>query len=231
MSAPNHQVVLDNVTKSYPDLVRSGAAPVLRNLSLTIPAGASIALIGPSGSGKSTLLNLMGALDIPDEGDVILDGRPLRQTTESERARIRNTEIGFVFQLHHLLPHLTVLENILLPCLAHASTADAETTARANDLLQEMGLTDRARHRPGQLSGGERQRVAVARALIRQPRLLLADEPTGSLDHGTASALVDLLCRLHRERGLTLVLATHDTTLAARMQTCHTLRDGGLADA
>lgn len=235
LSATNKEtpplLVLDGVTKTYPDLARAGAPPVLQALSMTLHAGTTIALTGPSGSGKSTLLNLMGTLDTPDAGEIRLRGHSLRHATDTERARIRNADIGFVFQLHHLLPHLTVMENILLPCLAHASSADAPTTHRARDLLAEMGLADRVHHRPGQLSGGERQRVAVARALIREPMLLLADEPTGSLDHANAVTLVDLLCRLHRTRGVTVVLATHDPALAARMQTRYRLRDGGLAEA
>jgi len=224
----SHLLELRNVCKSYP--ADGGVAiNVLSNINLTLSKGESLAILGPSGCGKSTLLNLIGTLDRPTSGEVLLDGTNLQTLDESELARVRSRRIGFVFQLHHLLPQCTVLENVLLPTLADPKQRlDGETTQRAERLLKRVGLADRRNHRPGQLSGGERQRTAVVRALINQPSLLLADEPTGSLDRAAAESLGDLLVELNSEEGLTLVVVTHSPELAGRMGRVCQIRDGQL---
>jgi ABC-type lipoprotein export system ATPase subunit len=220
---------LSNVSKRYesPD----GAAPVevLRSVTLEIQRGESVAIVGPSGSGKSTLLNIIGTLDRASGGEVFLDGRDLSRLNEVELAAVRNREIGFVFQSHHLLPQCTVLENVLVPTLATNDPAVRTGAAeRAGKLLQRVGLGDRTSHRPGQLSGGERQRVAVVRSLINQPKLLLADEPTGALDRATAQNLAQLLVDLNRDLQVTLIVVTHAPDLAGKMQRLLELRDGRL---
>jgi ABC-type lipoprotein export system ATPase subunit len=212
-------LTLSNVSKKYGDL------QVLYGVNLSLQQGEAVAIVGPSGCGKSTLLNLIGTLDTPDGGTVTLNGRDVTQLTEEERAKVRNTEIGFVFQMHHLLPQCTVLENVLVPTLL---TRPAGAEARARQLLERVGLSERLAHFPGQLSGGERQRVAVVRALIHAPKLLLADEPTGALDQRSAENLADLLIQLNREEGVALVVITHSPTLAARMGTTYTLKEGAL---
>ncbi len=205
-----------------------GAAPVevLRGVELEVAAGESVAIVGPSGSGKTTLLQLLGALDLPDAGTVSIDGQDLAGLDEKARNRLRNHRFGFVFQLHHLLPQLTVLENVLVPAWA-AGEAVARTD-RARDLLDRVGLKARMGHRPGQLSGGERQRVALVRALVLEPALLLADEPTGSLDHAGAEALGDLLLGLNRDEQVTLITVTHSRELAGRHARSLLLQDGVL---
>ena len=210
---------LSHIAKSY------GTVEVLKEVNLQLAAGEPIAIIGPSGSGKSTLLNIMGALDVPTRGTMSLDGRDLSHLTENELAGIRNRQIGFIFQLHHLLPQCTVLENVLIPTLA---SPNADRQERAEQLLDRVGLKHRLTHRPGQLSGGECQRVAVVRALINQPKLLLADEPTGSLDHAAATNLGQLLAELNKEEGVALVLVTHSLELAHQMPRVLELRDGEL---
>lgn len=220
---------LDQVTKAYPSPERGSGVTVLSGITLAVEAGQSIAIIGPSGSGKSTLLNLIGALDRPTEGRVSLEGRDLAGLDEQSLARVRNRKIGFVFQLHHLLPQLTVLENVLVPTLAAGRRRDPHADqARAEALLDRVGLREWAHHRPAQLSGGQRQRAAVVRALINEPRLLLADEPTGSLDQASAENIADLLVELNREDGLTLIVVTHATSLADRMGKTYHLVRGGL---
>ena len=202
---------------------------ILNGVSLTIAAGESVAIVGPSGSGKSTLLNIIGGLDRPTEGRVVFDGRPMSELSDDELAAVRNQQIGFVFQLHHLLPQCTVLENVLVPTLVAgdaASRQDAERRARR--LLERVGLMERIDARPGQLSGGERQRTAVVRALINEPKLLLADEPTGSLDRASADTLADLLVELNREEAVALIAVTHSLGLARRMARTLALRDGAL---
>jgi ABC-type lipoprotein export system ATPase subunit len=212
---------LTNVSKSYivPPVT------VLRDINLQLHAGDALGIVGPSGSGKSTLLNIIGALDVPTTGRVALDGRELSGLTETELAGVRHRQIGFVFQLHHLLPQCTVLENVLIPTLIAPTSG---TQARAEHLLERVGLQDRLAHRPGQLSGGECQRVAVVRALINQPKLLLADEPTGSLDHAAAVNLGQLLVDLNREEGVALIVVTHSRELAGRLPRALTLCDGVL---
>lgn len=220
---------LKNVSKHY-DLSSGDATPyVLRDVTLRVKSGESVAITGPSGSGKSTLLNIIGALDHPTDGSVLLEGRDLSQLNDRELAAIRNRQVGFVFQLHHLLPQYTVLENVLVPTLANASrSSGSEGEVRARRLLERVGLGARLSYRPGRLSGGERQRVAVVRALINSPNLLLADEPTGSLDGVTADNLAQLLVELNREEGVTLILVTHSLDLAARMARVLELSNGVL---
>ncbi len=201
---------------------------VLDEVHLSVVAQESVAIVGPSGSGKSTLLNLLGTLDQPDQGTIVIDGKNLAMMAGDELAKFRNLNIGFVFQSHHLLPHLTVLENILVPVLAQASEVGEEILLRATQLLQRVGLADREKHLPGRLSGGERQRVAVVRALINQPRLILADEPTGALDRVSAAEVGRLLLELNREHGITLVVATHSEELAARMDRIISMENGTL---
>ncbi|RPH99584.1 MAG: ABC transporter ATP-binding protein [Calditrichaeota bacterium] len=212
---------LEAVYKSY----HSGVPrEILHNISFQVNPGESVAIVGPSGSGKSTLLNLMGGLDRPTMGRILLDGRDLASLPDEELARVRNREIGFIFQLHHLLPQLSVLENVLLPTLAFQ--ADENAIARAESLLNKVGLGAHLHQRPAQLSGGEQQRTAVVRALINQPKLLLADEPTGSLDAENAENLGNLLVELNRSEKVTLVLVTHALHLAEKMDRVLELRNG-----
>ena len=190
--------------------------PVLSDLDLTIEAGSRVAIVGPSGSGKSTILALLGMLDRPTAGRILHNGRDLRAEREDVIDEFRNRHIGFVFQFHHLLPEFTALENVMMPAIIGGQSMD-EARGGAHDLLSAVGLTMRVQHRPGELSGGEQQRVALARALILGPRLVLADEPTGNLDPKTGRAIHDLMFQVNADRGTTLVVATHDEGLAARM--------------
>ena len=203
-----------------------GGVPVevLRGVTLHVAAGGSVAVTGPSGSGKTTLLQLIGAMDRPDSGEVRVNGRELGGLDENARAQFRNREVGFVFQAHHLLPQLTALENVLVPTWGAA--VSEERGGRAQHLLQRVGLGDRLAHFPGQLSGGERQRVAVARALVMSPSLVLADEPTGALDQTAAQALVELLLELNSEEKTTLIVVTHAEACAQRMGRQVRLSDG-----
>jgi ABC-type lipoprotein export system ATPase subunit len=195
-----------------------------------VAQGQAAAIIGPSGSGKSTLLNIVGALDRPTSGEVLLEGRNLAGLSEAELAEIRNQEIGFVFQLHHLLPQCTVLENVLVPALANRNTAaKREAEQRAVELLQRVGLKELMLYRPGQLSVGQRQRVAVVRALINKPKLLLADEPTGSLDETTSKAVAELLVELNRADNVTLIVVTHAVSLAEQIGPVWELSGGRLS--
>ena len=219
-----------NLTKTYRAPDGGDSVPVLHDLALQMEQRQTVAIVGPSGSGKSTLLNIIGALDHADSGDLIVDGRNVRELGQEDAAAYRNTTVGFIFQLHHLLPQCTVLENILVPTLAMANRNEAELLARAEGLLDAVGLKHRLEHRPGQLSGGERQRVAVARALINRPKIVLADEPTGALDRVSAERLIELLAQLNETQGLTLVMVTHATDIARRMQRVLELRDGKLVD-
>src|SRR5512147_431906 len=209
MPSPGPLLKLVNVTKRYDSPANSGALTVLNEVSLEVGQGESLAIIGPSGSGKSTLLHIIGTLDRPTSGSVTLDGQDLGALGDPQLAAVRNRQIGFVFQSHYLLPQCTVLENVLVPTLACAAEAARNGAgARAERLLKRVGLGERLAHRPGELSGGERQRVAVVRALINQPQLLLADEPTGSLDQSSARELGQLLLDLNREEGVTLIVVT-----------------------
>jgi ABC-type lipoprotein export system ATPase subunit len=197
---------------------------VLRGVSLSLQSGSSLGIVGASGCGKSTLLNIIGTLDRPDAGRVEVDGTDLLSMDARQTALFRNRRIGFVFQLHHLLPQCTVLENVLVPSLVADPGAGADE--RAHRLLDRVGLKERMLHRPGQLSGGERQRVAVVRALINRPDLLLADEPTGALNRQGADELLDLLLELNREENLTLVMVTHSMRLAERLERVVRLENG-----
>jgi len=221
---------LTDVTRHYEAPDGAEAPPVLTGIALRVAAGESVAIVGPSGSGKSTLLNLVGALDRPTSGTVVFGGRDLAQLDDDALAAIRNRDIGFVFQLHHLLPQCTVLENVLVPTLATGGDATGRQNAdeRARRLLDRVGLAERLGYRPGQLSGGERQRTAVVRALINEPKLLLADEPTGSLDRASSATLAELLVELNREEGVALIVVTHSLALARRMSRVLELRDGAL---
>jgi len=196
---------------------------VLHAVSLSAAVGESIALVGPSGSGKSTLLHLLGTLEKPTAGQIAIGGQDPNALSEPELARFRNEQIGFIFQSHHLLPQYSALDNTLVPSLAFPQESRA---GRASDLLTAVGLAQRLEHRPAELSGGECQRVAVARALINRPGLLLCDEPTGSLDQQTATTVADLLFMLHRSEDTVLVIATHDTELAERCDRRFALREG-----
>src|SRR6266571_2710754 len=227
MSSPLLKLI--DVSKRYESPTGAEAVPVLRDVTLEIRRGESVAIVGPSGSGKSTLLNIMGTLDRPSSGQVLLDGRELNQLDDIQLAAVRNREIGFIFQSHHLLPQCTVLENVLVPTLANKDAALRNgAVERAKRLLDKVGLAARLTHRPGQLSGGERQRVAVVRALINQPKLLLADEPTGALDRASAQNLADLLVQLNNDQSVTLIVVTHALDLAKRMGRMLELRDGRL---
>ena len=220
---------LRNVGKRYDSPGGGESVEVLKAITLSMNAGDSVAVIGPSGSGKSTLLNIIGTLDRPSEGCVRLDGEDLSALDEDRLAQVRNQRIGFVFQAHHLLPQCTVLENVLVPTLASRDGASrAGAPDRARNLLTRVGLGPRLTHRPGQLSGGERQRVAVVRALINEPKLLLADEPTGALDRASAQNLAQLLVELNREMSVALIVVTHALDLAHRMQRVLELREGTL---
>src|SRR5438093_8375880 len=238
MPSPEPLLKLADVTKRYESPGNAGSLAVLRDISLEVTAGESLAIVGPSGSGKSTLLHIMGTLDCPTSGQVWLGGRDISQLNEVELAALRNQQIGFVFQAHYLLPQCTVLENVLVPTLAkpgatiHVGSNPGKPSeaseSRATRLLARVGLAERAAHRPGELSGGERQRAAVVRALINRPRLLLADEPTGALDHAAAQQLGQLLIELNQEEAVTLIVVTHALELARRMKTVWRLSDGRL---
>src|SRR5580704_7413257 len=223
-------LVLRDVAKSYQSVLDGPAVTVLTGIDLEIQEGESVAIIGPSGSGKSTLLNIIGTLDRPTRGQVLLEGQDLAQLDSTQLAAVRNRRIGFIFQAHHLLPQCTVLENVLVPTLVCEDKQLRQSAPeRARRLLDRVGLGPRLHHRPGQLSGGERQRVAVVRGLINQPSLLLADEPTGALDRAAAEELARLLVELNREEGVTLMIATHALDLAAQMGRRFQLLDGRLA--
>ena len=215
------------VEKSY--FLGGKELAVLQGVSLELQAGEFVALQGASGSGKSTLLQLLGGLDRPTAGAIRFEGEPLRVQTSAQSAEFRGSHVGFVFQAYHLLPDLDALENVLLPAQVQRQP-QAASLQRARDLLVNVGLSDRMDHRPSELSGGEQQRVAIARALMNDPKIVLADEPTGNLDTGTESEIIDLLKRLHTERQLTLLVATHDETVARAAQRVVHLKDGRVCE-
>ena len=212
-------IELDKVSKQY------GGVRALDHVSFTVDAGEWIAIMGPSGSGKTTLINILGGLDSPSSGRVLLDGKDIGPLSEKELTRYRAEKVGFVFQQFHLIPYLTAVENVMLAQYFHSMTDEKE----ARESLARVGLADRAEHLPSQLSGGEQQRVAVARALANRPRLVLADEPTGNLDSANAEIVAELLFTLQRDTGMTLVLVTHDERLAARCRRCVRMRSAGSA--
>jgi lipoprotein-releasing system ATP-binding protein len=203
---------------------------VLRGADLTLAAGEIVALVAPSGTGKSTLLHLAGLLEKPDSGEVLVGGQAAGTLSDDQRTAIRRNTIGFVYQFHHLLPEFTALENIVLPQMA-AGIARGAAESRAADLLRAFGLAGREQHRPGKLSGGEQQRVAIARALANRPRILLADEPTGNLDVGTADRVFNELLHAVRDQGVAALIATHNPDLAARMDRVVTLHEGRVVEA
>jgi lipoprotein-releasing system ATP-binding protein len=217
-----------SVEKSYP--VGVTKVTVLRQLDLVVDAGEMVAVVGASGVGKSTLLHVLGGLDAMDGGSVRIGDVDLATMKPDELTAFRNQHVGFVFQFHHLLPEFSALENAGMP-MRIARLPPAERDARARDLLERVGLGERLPHKPGMLSGGEQQRVAIARALVMEPRLLLADEPTGDLDEHTAESLHDLLREMHRERGLTSIIATHNPRLSAACDRVLRLEDGKLREA
>jgi putative ABC transport system ATP-binding protein len=202
---------------------------VLRGVSFTIARGAWVAITGPSGSGKSTLLGILAGLDTPTDGKVIVDGVDITQMAEGKLARFRSDKIGMVFQSFNLIPTLTALENVEVPLFA--SRSSERSAARAARVLELVGLSDRLRHRPNQLSGGQQQRVAIARALVNEPPILIADEPTGNLDSATGEAVLNLFDQLRHDLGLTLVIATHDPAVAARVDSVLHIVDGKLSEA
>ena len=217
--------------------------PVLRGASLSVEPGECVGVLGASGSGKSTLLHILGALDRPDRrgpgggagGEVLFEGEPLASRDARSLNRYRNRSVGFVFQFYHLLPEMSVLENAMVGALVGLGRlghlrAGASLRARASEILDRFGLAERLRHRPAELSGGERQRVAIARALMNEPKLLLADEPTGNLDEKTGSSILDAIMDLRADRGLTLVMVTHDAKVASRADRVVRLADGAVAE-
>jgi lipoprotein-releasing system ATP-binding protein len=220
-------LVVSNVAKSYP--TRDEPLVVLRDISVELSIGENVAILGPSGSGKSTLLHIIGTLDTPTSGEVTLRDQDPFQLNEPQLAKFRNENIGFIFQDHHLLPQLSVLENVLIPTIASGASSDA--TARAKDLIDRVGLSPRMDHRPAELSGGEHQRVAVARALVQNPLVLLADEPTGSLDRTNANAIARLLLDLQQQEKTLLIVVTHNIDLANLMSRRLELDDGRLSEA
>jgi lipoprotein-releasing system ATP-binding protein len=216
---------LDKVTKSY-----SKDRTILDQLDLEIKAGERMAIVGPSGSGKTTLLNLIGTLDRPDSGKMYFENQDLFAFSDQQLAAFRNDKIGFVFQMHHLLPQLTLLENILLPTLTDKKHQGKETLNRAQKLISRMGLSEVANQKPSELSGGECQRTAVARALINRPGLILADEPTGALDQKSAFNLTDLLVELNQEEGVTIIMVTHSMDVAKKMDRIYRIENGKLLE-
>ncbi|MEP5765575.1 MAG: ATP-binding cassette domain-containing protein [Halieaceae bacterium] len=200
---------------------------VLRDVNFSLPAAAKVAIVGASGSGKSTLLNLLGGLDLPSSGQVLMGGRDLATLDEASRCELRNRELGFVYQFHHLLPEFTACENVAMPLLI-SGLRRKEAERQAAALLDLVGLSPRLRHRPGQLSGGERQRVAIARALVMEPACVLMDEPTGNLDPAAAQQVLELIEALKRDITASFIVVTHDSGIAGHMDSVYELSDGGL---
>ncbi|HHE6471407.1 TPA: lipoprotein-releasing ABC transporter ATP-binding protein LolD [Providencia rettgeri] len=218
-------LVCENLSKTYQEGTLS--TQVLKNVSFSMGLGEMMAIVGSSGSGKSTLLHLLGGLDTPSEGNVIFRDQHINQLSSDERAAIRNKDLGFIYQFHHLLPDFTALENVAMPLLI-GGIAKETAFSKATEMLEAVGLAHRAGHRPSELSGGERQRVAIARALVNEPALVLADEPTGNLDLRNADAIFELLGELNRTQRTAFLVVTHDMTLARRLSRQLEMRDGHL---
>ncbi|HRI33995.1 MAG TPA: ABC transporter ATP-binding protein [Saprospiraceae bacterium] len=212
-------IYCDQIDKKYQNL------QILKGVSLRIEKGSLVSIVGSSGAGKSTLLHILGTLDKPDKGRVVLDGVDVFSLNESGLAKFRNEHIGFIFQFHHLLPELTALENAILPGLI-AKKSESKVMEKGKSLLDFLGLGSRLDHKPSQLSGGEQQRVALARALINQPKILFADEPTGNLDHDNAQEILSMLLKLKKEFQMTMLIVTHDPAIANRTEVIYTMRDG-----
>ena len=218
-----------NISKIFHDGKRNDLH-VLNNITFTLDHGETSAIIGSSGSGKTTLLNILGGLDEPNSGQVLLNDVDVHKLSEKQRCTVRNKHFGFIYQFHHLLPEFTALENVAMPLLIKGSTVQ-QATKSAEKVLDDVGLSHRIQHKPSELSGGERQRAAIARALIHQPECILADEPTGNLDRKNAEAAIDLIINLNKEYNTSLVIVTHDLKIAERMDSVYTLEDGVLNKA
>lgn len=221
-------IQLHKITKGYGEPGSHSYRPVLKSLEMEAERGAKIAIIGPSGSGKTTLLNLIGTLDSPEDGRVLFEGKDITTYSGVELSNFRNNHLGFIFQLHHLMPQLTLMENVLLPLLPQGNIFSKDYTAWAEYLVRKVGLWEQRNQKPSQLSGGECQRTAVVRALVNKPNLVLADEPTGALDEKNANSLTDLLVTLSEEEGVTLITVTHSSGLADKMDIKFQLKNGKL---
>jgi lipoprotein-releasing system ATP-binding protein len=221
--SPKIVVEISRLEKSF--ALDGTEVKVLRGIDISLKSGESIGIVGPSGSGKSTLLHILGLLERPSSGDYLFEGRPVRELSEAEKAFVRLNRIGFIFQFHHLMPEFTAIENVMLPALMN-NVPHETAAARAEQLLQKVGLKERLKHRPGELSGGEQQRVALARALVNKPALLLADEPTGNLDADSAIRMMELLTESRVETGATLVLVTHNERMALKTDSLLIMEDG-----
>ena len=218
-------IVGKNLRKVY-QLEGGEKVEALKGVNIEIEKGEIVGLMGPSGSGKSTLLNLLGGIDKPTDGEVIIDGKNINRMKDKELAKFRNKNIGFVFQFHYLLPEFTALENVVIPTQFYKYMRYRDAERKATDLLTKLNLKDRINHKPSQMSGGEQQRVAIARAIINEPQIILADEPTGNLDSTNTKAVMEILIKLNREKNITIVIATHDNFVASFCNRIVRLKDG-----